>query len=328
MFIKKSVDQADVDDLAARKVEIEQAGKILQYGERLRAAQRYAQMTLPDESELASVRSTLDLVRTRLKHLNMYLSNEAQLLSELLDPATDAINSYSVRYLQVFDRVVSTTEQARISLQQLCHHPEYITLSRLERVSQLASGAALALESRFTEAATGDALFPANITRAYIERELGRSPQPLNCPLTLDNASSWIAAASWSLEECRAALHEVLRDKAALLTSDALRGRLVQGAGMPFIDALLAADSPEALAQVLVDQIGALSEDDAARPLDLLRRYLQRITVCKVRLSDFKPSKHTIEQVDVPMIVEEFAEFLSGAFGVDEDDELPVVEIE
>ena len=40
IFQEDQVDQADVDDLATRIAEIEQARKLLQYGERLRAAQR------------------------------------------------------------------------------------------------------------------------------------------------------------------------------------------------------------------------------------------------------------------------------------------------
>jgi hypothetical protein len=327
IYQEDRVDQADVDDLATRKAEIEQARKLLQYGERLRAAYRYARTPLPDEPALNSIRSALDLVRLRLESLSELVANEARLLSELLEPAAEAIQSYSVRYLQVFDQVVSATEETRLSIHGLASHPQYLTLSRLEQVPQLASGASLALNRRFIEAVESPDLFPAQVTRSMVERELARWPQPAASPLTLENASEWINASNRCLLDCQAALQTALLDKAALLFSDALRSRLAQGQGEPFIDTLLNADSPQSLARVLVDELSGSSDGDTEKKLELLCRYLQRITVRKVHLSDFRPSKHTLEKDDVLQIVQEFERFLSKEFAAGGEDELPVIEL-
>ena len=157
----------------------------------------------------------------RLAGLKELMSNEARLLSELLDPAAEAIQSYSVRYLQAFDQVVSATEATRLSIHGLASHPQYLTLTRLEQVPQLASGASEALQQRFIEAGESGDLFPVQVTRSLVERDLARWPQPAPSPLTLQNAPDWIAAAERCLQDCQSALHNALLDKAAILSSKA-----------------------------------------------------------------------------------------------------------
>ncbi len=333
IFHEDQVDQADVDDLATRKVEVEQARKLLQYGERLRAAYRYANLELPDDGvqdqalALKSIRSTLDLVRLRLESLSELMTNEARLLSELLEPAAEAIQSYSVRYLQAFDQVVGATEGVRISIHGLTSDLQYVTLSRLERVPQLASGATQALNQRFMEALESPDLFPAQVTRSLVERELARWPQPAASPLTLENASDWITAAHRCLQDCQTFLQTALLDKAALLFSDALRSRLAQGKGEPFIAALLDAESPRSMADTLVEQLSKTPDGEVEKKLELLHRYLQRIQVRKVRLNDFQPSKRTFEPNEIEGLINEFRVFLEGALASSED-VLPVIEID
>lgn len=322
------VEQEDVDDLSTRKAEVDQAGKLLQYSERIRAAYRYIQVALPDDPALASIRSALGLVRLRIANMPEYLASETRLLNELLDPASEAIQSYSVRYLQAFDQVVSSTEQARLKLKDFKKHPQYLTLAALEGVPQLASGAARTMGDLFDATANRSVLFPAQVTRNTVERELLNWPQPAACPLTLQNASNWISAADSCLKECLARLHTSLLDKAALMFSEALRGRLAQGKGEGFIDALLNAQTVQNLAEILVEQLANPSPDAVEQKLELLRRYLQRITVRKVRLSDFQPGKHTLEQGDVDQVVEAFRGYLLNGFRSGEEDEFVIVEIE
>jgi hypothetical protein len=328
------VEQEDVDDLATRKAEIEQARSLLQYSERIRAAYRYAGVVLPEEPALTALRAAFDLVRLRMASLPEYLSSETRLLNELVEPAAEAIQSYMVRYLQAFDQMISVTEQTRLRLRDLKSHPHYRTLAALERVPQLASGMAATLSDLFVATAQSSDLFPAHITRNDVERELANSPQPAGCPLTLQNAMEWIATAERCLADGLAALQSALRDKATLLFSDALRTRLAQGKGEAFIDALLGSPSVQALEETLVEHIAVgssglpVAADEIEQKLELLRRYLQRITVRKVRLSDFQPEKHTLEQGDVEPVVQAFRSFLASAFHSDAPDEYIIVEIE
>lgn len=328
IYQEDQVEQEDVDDLSIRKAEVEQAGKLLQYSERIRAAHRYTQITLPDDPAVASTRSALDLVRLRITNLGDYLASESRLLNELLDPASEAIQSYSVRYLQAFDQVVTSTEQVRLKLRELKRHPQYQTLAALEGVPQLASGATKTLSDLFDATANSSELFPAQVTRSSVERDLVNWPQPAACPLTLQNAGDWISVAESCLKEALAGLNNALLDKATLLFSDALRSRLAQGKGEGFVDALLNAATVQDLADILVNHLVNQSPDVLEQKLELLRRYLQRITVRKVRLSDFQPGKHTLEQGDVEQVVQAFHSFLADSFHSDTPDEYIILEIE
>ncbi len=328
IYQEDRVEQEDVDDYSTRVKEIEQAGKLLQYSERIRAANRYAQVALPDEPALHSTQTALDLIRMRVANLGDYLSSESRLLNELLDPASEAIRSYSVRYLQAFDQVVSSTEQARSDLDDLKRHPQFQALAALEGAPQLASGMAAALSSLFEDIANSSDLFPAQITRSSVERELANWPQPAACPLSLQNVGAWISAAQNSLERARAELNSAVLDKAALLFSDALRSRLAQGKGEGFIDALLRAATVQDLASVLVNHLADQPPEVVEQKLGLLRRYLQRITVRKMRLSDFQPGKRTLEKGDVEQIVDEFREYLLNGFSSEAEDEFVIVEME
>jgi hypothetical protein len=61
--------------------------------------------------------------------------------------------------------------------------------------------------------------------------------------------------------------------------------------------------------------------------VELLRRYLEKIRVRRVRLADFKPGKPTVERGDVKAIVAEFWRFLLDELAAGEN-ELLVVELE
>ena len=257
------------------------------------------------------------------------MANETRLAMELLDPTREAIESYIVRYLQAFDAVTARAERARDETAALTAAPAYRALERLASVSALGADPRPALQTALQAATNDPDIFPGCLTRAAAERELRERPQPPGCPLTLENAGDWLARADAVVERARGAVHAALLDKASLLASPALRERLAQGAGEPFIDGLLAAGTAEEVAEYL-EQTFATSRSPKPKvsdPVELLRRYLKKLRVRKVRLADFKPSKRTVERADVEAVVAEFRRFLLDGLAAGED-ELPVVELE
>jgi hypothetical protein len=62
----------------------------------------------------------------------------------------------------------------------------------------------------------------------------------------------------------------------------------------------------------------------------VINRYLKRISVKKVRLSDFRLSVGTVEKGHVSKLVKEFEQFLNEQFASIEsdDDTLPVLQVE
>jgi hypothetical protein len=195
-------------------------------------------------------------------------------------------------------------------------------------VPQLGADPLPAIQQAFRAALAGPPeLFPAPLTRVEIERNLRAWPQPAGCPLTLQNAPQWIERAVAAQERCSAVLAAALRDKAALLHSDALRERLSQGKNEPFIAGLLRASTAETVAEYLAKTLGVTESPRVSEAVELLRRYLKKLQVRKIRLADFTPSKRTLERGDVHVVVTEFQVFLQDALQAGED-ELPVVELE
>ena len=326
------VEQAEVDDLAARRAEARRAETFYGYRDALRAAVRYASVELPDDPTLDSVRLALRRTQSALLQLPALMENETRLLSELLDPLAAAIQTYSVRYLQLFDQVVERSEDARTQIDNLSRTPAGLALARLAGVPQLGADGQPALQQALQQIVRGPGLFPASLNRAAVERELHEHPQPPDSPLTLANADAWLQAADDAVAAAHAQVQAALLAKAALLFSAALRNRLRQGQGDPFIASLLAADSPAAVAQVLVDTLGSeyghlVSQKPGYREVTLLTRYLTAVRVQRVRLADFRPSRRTLEREDVETVVAEFRSFLLAALTA-ERDELPVVELE
>ena len=322
-----TVRQADVDDLATRRAETDQARTFYQHRDRVRAAARYCRLELPEEPALASARSSLERACPSLRRPEELVANEARLISELLQPAEEAIAAYGVRYLQVFDKVTAHAETIRQQIESLPSRPAYRALGRLARATQLGGDLRPAVEQAREEVLGHPSrLFPTTLSRADVERLLRDWPQPPECALTLENADAWIHVSDDALSKCEGALNGALLDRAGLLHSEALRDRLAQGRDDPFIAGLLQAESAQEVAAYLIDTLGgdAPPEPD---PVDLLIRYLKKLHVRKLRLADFSPSKRAVERSDVDQIVSEFRDFVENGLQAGED-ELAVVELE
>jgi hypothetical protein len=326
-FDDDSVQQDELDDLKARCTELQQAEDFYKHQDRIRAAARYTRLELPDDPVLKAVKVTLNRAKACFKKIDTLIASEAKLRSELLDPMEEAIQSYSVRYLQVYDQVTSRTEESRQGIRDLPGKQEYTAAKRLGSLRQLGADPTPSLNQFFDSYLGADSpLFPADLLRANIERDLRSWPHPPQCPLTFQNADEWLKNAAEALQLCQTTLGEAVKDKAALLHSEALRERLEQGREHDFIAGLLDAQSMDEAAKYLVQALGAEEVGDPD-PIELLARYLKKIQIVKVRLADFQPGKRMIEAEDVEQLVDEFASFLNKALNAD-DDEIVVVELE
>jgi hypothetical protein len=345
VYHDETASQAETDDLAARRAETLQAERLYGYRDPLRAAARYAAWAASVGAGLAPAQSNrdgsplpvdwraFDKVRAGLARLPELMANETRLAMELLDPAREAVAGYTVRYLQAFDRVAARTEQARDQIAALTETPAYLALGRLAALPQLGADPRPDLQARYRAMIDGPDLLPAGLTRAAAERELRERPDPPGFPLTLENAEGWLERAENGVRICRELTQAALIEKARLLHSTALRERLAQGADEPFIAGLLASGTAEEIARYLERELAKgreaakHEEREGSDPVELLRRYLKKLRVRKVRLADFKPGKRTIERGDVDVVVEEFRSFLRSALEAGAD-ELPVVELE
>ncbi|MBC8504218.1 MAG: hypothetical protein H8D34_05135, partial [Chloroflexi bacterium] len=321
------VRQMELDDLKSRWIEIQQAEDFIKHRERIRAASRYIKLALPIDPELVPVTKTLANTEKLFANLQPYLASEAKLRSELLDPMDEAIQSYTVRYLQAFDKIVAQTEETRQSIIALRESGEYHTLNRLGKLRQLGTNPVIDIDNTISSHLGSESqLFPTDLARTNVERDLHSWPHPPECPLTFENTDDWFEKTQASLDDCQTILMDALNEKANLLRSDALKERLSQGKEHKFISGLLSAGSIDAINQHLIEYLGN-DQIESPDPINLLARYLKKIRVHKLRLADFRPSKRTLEAEDVDQVVNEFDAYLRNALD-SSDDELPVIEIE
>jgi hypothetical protein len=317
--------EEEVADLRRRRAEVKHAEAFFRHRDRVLAAARYASFALPHTEALSDLAAALERARQALGRVDELIPNETRLVTELLEPMEEAIRTYTVRYLQVFDAVTAHAEQVRGQIEALTASPAYRALGRLAQVEPLGGDARPALDRAISAVLNvPERLVPTTLTRHEVERRLRHAPQPGDCALTLTNAGEWIGRADATLAECQTLVRTAVLDKANLLHSPALRERLAQGQGDPFIAGLLQTDSPEGMADYLAAMLGSdAGEDLAAR----LNRYLQKLRVVRLRLADFAPGKRTLERSDVEATVTEFRAFLLSAFEAPAD-ELPLVELE
>ncbi len=109
------------------------------------------------------------------------MTHETRLLSELLDPMKEAIQTYRALSSRSLDQVTACTEQAHQDIEDIPASAGYRALERLAQVAQLGGDPRAELDSSFAEIANGPDLFPANSRRA-VESELRERPQPPDCP--------------------------------------------------------------------------------------------------------------------------------------------------
>jgi hypothetical protein len=323
-----TVYQAEVDDLKVRQSELEQLQKFVQYSERLRTIVRYVAQPIPDDPALTPIAKGLQEAKRRLAQLNGLLQNETKLLSELVEPTEKVIESYRVRYLQVYDDVTTHAEQIRQQVEGLSSESKAVTLQALSAVPALGDDGWTALAQQIKRTLQDPSNFvPTQRTRQQIENDLKLLPQPVQCDLTLENGEQWKVRADAVLTECQAALDVALLAKVRLLQSPSLRERLIQGQDQPFIANLLRLHNDDAIADYLVQHLGTSSTPEQTNAvIDLLNRTLRKLRVRKVRLKDFIPSRSTLETSDIETVVTEFRHFLKGALRA-EADEIPVIEL-
>ena len=249
------------------------------------------------------------------------MESTAKLHSQLLEPFREVRDAYKTRYLQAYDEVTCKCEQVSQAVTELPHCYEFTALKLLQQIEALKGINTTLLQTNLD--ACLDDLFETEADRNTVERELNTRPLPVDCPLVVDEADDHVANADQIQSNTESMIHHALVNAAALLQQPALRENLEQGKGEAFIDAILEAKDPDALAAVLAEKLSA-----AAELAKIIAKYLKKIQVMGIRLSDFKPSKTTVEKQDVDAVVEEFRTFLDSAFKSDGKQQSVVVEFQ
>jgi hypothetical protein len=310
----------ELDDLATRMKTWEKSVAFLRHEQKIRAAYRYSQLQVKKDGALGELKDKLRSLGKKLDAVGDLMDSEAKLQSQLLDTLESVQGVYRTRYLQAFDEVTGRCEEVQTEIDNLPDSRPLKAVAELARIDALASVNLGVLRNEV--AAFKDGLFHSSLDRNAVERALKDRPQPEGCPLSVDEADVLASAAEEALEQAKALVRSALVNMASLLRQPALRSLLEQGKQEKLIADMLAAPNDEKLADLLAERI--LSDTSAAK---LLARYLKKIVVKVVHLSEFRPTKTKVEKSDIETVVGEFRQFLENAVDGDGKSQSTILEI-
>ncbi|MGD0041275.1 MAG: hypothetical protein ABSE84_12790, partial [Isosphaeraceae bacterium] len=319
-YAQQEAKTTELDDLATRKKTWEKADVLCRHDQRIRAAHRYSQLQVKKDGPVGELKDKLRGLGKKLENVSVLMESEAKLQSQLLDPLDSIQTNYKTRYLQAFDEVTGKCEQVRSEIDNLPDSGAFQAIAELVKIEALASVDVGTLRDEIN--ASKDGLFQSSLDRNAVERALKDRPRPEGCSLHVDDAHQLVAEAEEAVERARKVVRSSLVNMASLLRQPALRSLLEQGKNEPFIAEVVAVPDDDTLADILAERIAA--DPGNAR---LLARYLKRIVVRVIRLSDFKPSKTKVDKGDIEAVVGEFREFLETALGADGAEQSTIAEI-
>jgi hypothetical protein len=167
-------------------------------------------------------------------------------------------------------------------------------------------------------------LFPGNLIRAQVQRDLRQMPQPVNCPLTFTNATTWQENAEKLLKSAKTMLDSALQDKARLLLSPLLKSRLNEGKQDERIHQILMSPSEIDLVNLFLK---FQNNDDFADWLQKLGTLLRSVQIVKIKVSDFKAQNKTYRANEIDQLSAEFKQYLLDQFSKANADDV-IIELE
>ena len=311
----------DRDDLASRKKEIGNAKEFVKKRREIRSAAQYSKLKVEERTLKGELKPHLKRLRKSMGQMTLLLADPAKLVTDLVEPLNRIRETYETRYMQVFDQVNAATEDAHLSVKAMAKSNLVAALKALNQVS--------ALEEADLEALSDDAerllnnLFPSDLRASEVRLELKDTPYPRETRDLIAEAEAWITKAQDSQESAKALYRSQIVQRAIALRSYDMHSLLEQGKTHKFISDILNAQDENALADLLVKELSA--DPNKAKLID---KYLKKIRVVRVRLSDFDPDLMTFGQDDLDTVVESFRKFLGKRLAKGSDDETVVISIE
>jgi DNA-directed RNA polymerase subunit F len=331
VFQQTSPDQREIDDLANRLDNSRKIEKFLESERELEAIQAYCSYALPDQQELSSLREMQKALSLKLKNLQPYIDSEVRLGSELIgrDPPQagesgtlwSLIHEYTLEYAAMHDSVMVRIEENRRMVQEMLQSDDMKALGVLEKITAIQQNDTAKVRALLQKQSTEIFSCPSS-SRSSIDKDLKIKPEH-GCGLSFVSASRHLELASQKSEEACGIFDDALNKRMEFFLSPGIRERLRQGESEPEIAALLEC-------QTLSEVRSCLTEACLRDPtlVDKINRYLKRVLVKSVRISDFKPSTRTIERNQIDDLVSAFKKFLEEQFENGDPDSRQMLQLE
>ncbi|MBU0995361.1 MAG: hypothetical protein KJ737_22930 [Proteobacteria bacterium] len=332
-FDTNMANSVEVDDLAIRLKNYKDIRTFLEYEAELRTAHAYCAVTLGDQKELSNARKSIEKVRAKLGSLKDYIDSDVKLKTELIghfppvegekDTIAAMIREYSSTYLPMHESVMNKIDDSRKKFQDAITGTDIMVLGVLDGITALQPASTDKLVTDLEEIGTKVFECPSP-SRASVEDHLRSGPFH-ECGLSFVNASIYVQVAEGAAQTAHQLLNEAYRKKMEVFLNPAVRKRLEQGKTESVIDSLLSCQTIDELREYFIKAV-----QEIPGIVEIINKYLKRISVKRVRIADFKPKTSTIQKDQIKKVAEEFNHFLELQFNDNEGDEdsLPMLLLE
>ncbi|MBN2531851.1 MAG: hypothetical protein JXB88_03110 [Spirochaetales bacterium] len=328
-----STDQKDIDDFQIRLKNYDDLKNFLEYEREIKTAFEYSKLDLPDNPDFDSVRKNLQKTEKIINNLQAYIDSEVKLKTEFIgtfpkqsgDNAvlSNLIEEYSLIYSSVHDMVTTRVSECQKSIDETIDSKEMRALSSLENISALKPEISDHLKKKLSELKA--TLFSCTTpSHSSVKDQLRFNPFH-ECGLSLIKSSELITQTEEIKNKATILFDNSLNEKINVFMNPVIREKLKQGQSESVIKSILACSKPDELKDFIINKV-----IDTPDTINIINKYLKRIIVKQVKLSDFKPSLSTIESKQIPIIVSEFEDFLKENIKTIDggDDSLSMIRIE
>ena len=332
-FDTGTVSQIEVDDLANRLKNYRDIQNLISFENELMTAHVYCNRRMPEHKYLKEVRKAQRKVADKLTDLQTYIDSNVKLKTELIGKIPPEagetgtlgrlIQEYTTVYVTLHDSVVDNADKKRGEIKSILEGEEMEVLRILEKISALQPAVSDDIENKLTGLAEGIFTCPSP-SRRSVEEQAKRGPVH-ECGLAFQNSADHMNGAEEAWNEAVTIFDAAFNSKMEVFLSPTVRERLKQGESEPLIAELLNCSTVSEARSFFVK---ACLDDPSI--VDIINRYLKRIAVKRVKMSEFKPTVSTVEKDQIPLLSQEFQKYLDDQINsIDADeDTLPMLQVE
>ncbi len=311
----ETADSSEVDDLASRLKNYSDLKKFLEMETEIRGLHNYCTYVLPSRPELKALKKIQESLCKKTSSLQHYVDSETKLRIELIgarpplsnesETFNSMIHEYSLLYISLHDALIDTADESRKVIDELIHGEEMKALVLLEKITALKPPVSPMLKEKLLSLSS-HIISCASPSKVAVTNHLLHHPVH-DCGIEFANYETHRENAVASSKSAREMLETALRKKMEVFFNETIREKLKQGAHEPVVGGLMKCTTAGELKDYLIREI-------LAQPslIEIINRYLKKIVIKPVKLSDFKPLQSTVEREDLEELSRQFREFLRG----------------
>jgi hypothetical protein len=273
----------------------------------VRAALRYAEVSLPEDKNLLSLKKELEFLGNELKDISPFLIDETE-YSVRLKPTFETSKSiYFDLYREVHSKICLLSDGLKKNIEDAKISKDWIIVRIFaENIGPL-KGLREEAEKRFQLLL--DTTVNCDIRDEINLRRLLESGPLCNCGLNFTSASGKIKAIEQSSKDVAKIPLAFLHILAEFLLKDEVKTKLSKGE-----DKKLAPILKTKTRNDLEESLRAYSEKDLSLIANKINTLLGDVRVKPVPITSFKPKTRLVSQNEIDVITKEFEEFIRSYF--------------